>query len=114
MNNKKGFTLVEIIIVVGILGILTAIAFSNIQGYRDKAQKYICIGNLRELDNNISLWAINNGKADNAAVTMGDLVPAYFKSTPYCPLDSAKSGYILTTVSRPPQCPANPQTHKID
>ncbi|MBI4335603.1 MAG: prepilin-type N-terminal cleavage/methylation domain-containing protein, partial [Candidatus Omnitrophica bacterium] len=84
-GGNKGFTLMEILIVVAILGLLTSIAFSNIQNYRNKAVKYACIANLREIDNNISLWAINNGKTGADAAVMGDLVPQYLKSTPYCP-----------------------------
>lgn len=110
----KGFTLVEIMIVVAIIGILASIAFSNIQNYRNKAVKYTCITNLREIDNNISLWAINNGKTDADIVTVQDLVPVHIKTTPYCPLDSAKQGYALTTVSEKPKCPSDPANHRID
>lgn len=109
-----GFTLMEILVVVAILGLLTSIAFSNIQNYRNRAQKYACIANLREIDSHISLWAINNGKTGNDPIAMSDLVPTYLTSTPYCPLDSDKEGYILTTVSEKPKCPRDPETHFID
>jgi len=114
MKRGAGFTLVEILIVVAILGILTSIAFSNIHNYRSKAQTYACITNLREIDSHISLWAINNGKAGNDAVEMGDLVPTYLRSTPYCPLDKDKQGYILGTVSEKPVCPRDPDDHYIN
>ena len=110
----KGFTLVEIMIVVAIIGILASIAFSNIQNYRNKAIKNTCQANLKEIYNNISLWAINNGKTGTDAVTIQDLVPAHIRSTPYCPLDSAKQGYALTTVSEKPTCVADPANHYID
>ncbi|MDD5450109.1 MAG: prepilin-type N-terminal cleavage/methylation domain-containing protein [Candidatus Omnitrophica bacterium] len=114
MGKRKGFTLVEIMIVVAILGILASIAFSNIQNYRNRAQKNACIANLRAIDSNISLWAINNGKTGTDTIQMSDLVPQYLKSTPYCPQDSSKQGYVLTTVSQKPACPANPQEHFIN
>ena len=114
IKRKNAFSLVEIMIVVAIIGLLSSIAIVNIQNYRNKAQKYACIVNLRTIENNISLWAINNGKTGSDAVSMSDLVPAYIKSTPYCPLDAAKEGYILTTVSENPKCPRDPESHNIE
>ena len=111
LKRKNAFSLVEIMIVVAIIGILSSIALVNIQNYRNKAQKYACIVNLRTIENNISLWAINNGKIGSDAVSMSDLVPAYIRSTPYCPLDVAKEGYILATVSENPKCPRDPENH---
>jgi len=114
IQKKSGFTLIEIMIVVAIVGLLSSIAIVNIQNYRNKAQKYACIVNLRTIESNTSLWAINNGKTGPDAVLMSDLVPAYIKSTPYCPLDAAKQGYILTTVSEKPKCPRDPENHTIE
>lgn len=114
MRKRDGFTLVEIMIVVAVLGILASIAFSNIQSYRDKAQKNVCIANLKDIDSYISLWAINNGKTGSDTIEMSDLVPLYIRSTPYCPQDTAKTGYVLATVSEKPACPANPGEHYIN
>ena len=37
LNNKKGFTLIELMIVIAIIGILAAIAIPNFISYRNKA-----------------------------------------------------------------------------
>ena len=114
MKIKKGYTLIEMLIVVAIVGILASLAFANIQSYRNKAQKYACITNLRTIESNMSLWAINNGKNAEDQVTMADLVPKHLMTTPYCPLDAAKEGYILGKVSEKPTCPRDPENHRID
>lgn len=113
-HRKKAVTLTEMMVVVAILGMLSSIAFMNIRNHRRKAQKYICLSHLRTIENNISLWAINNAAFADSPVQMGDLIPDYIKSTPYCPLDPSKEGYIVTTVSARPLCPRDPTNHVFD
>ncbi len=113
MKTKRGFTLVEIMIVVAIIGLLAAIAIPNFIQARTKAQTNTCIANLKQIQGAISLWALDAGKKDSDTVAMDNLVPTYIKATPYCPLDSAKAGYTLTTVATAPACPSDPTNHKL-
>jgi len=110
---RKAFTLVEIMIVVAVIGLLAAIAIPNFVQARSRAQRTACIANLKKIQDTISLWAIDNGKTNTDAVTMANLVPAYLRSTPYCPLDSAKTGYTLTTVGAATLCPSDPTSHVL-
>src|ERR1700687_3687003 len=74
LNRTHGFTLVEIMIVVAIIGLLAAIAIPNFVRARTTSQKNACINNLRQIDGAIQQWALENQAAaattvDGAAIT---------------------------------------------
>ena len=54
----SGFTLVEIMIVVMILGLLTAIAMPSFQKARKTAQKNSCLDNLRMIDSALQQYML--------------------------------------------------------
>ena len=99
--RTKGFTLVEIMIVVAIIGLLAAIAIPNFVKARSKAQTEACIANLKQIEGAIQVWAVDNGKADADVVALATLVPNYIRSTPTCP---AGGTYGLVDVQTRPTC----------
>ena len=87
---KKGFTLVEIMIVVAIIGLLAAIAIPSFMRARTTSQKNACINNLRQIEAAKDQYALENGMTNNAAITFSDIGPnakgdGFLKEWPVCP-----------------------------
>jgi len=101
LMGKGGFTLVEIMIVVAIIGLLAAVAIPNFMRARERAQTNACIANLKQVDGAKTLWALDTGAATGAAVAMTDLVTAYIKATPSCP---AGGTYTIGAIGTEPTC----------
>ncbi|MDP2895167.1 MAG: prepilin-type N-terminal cleavage/methylation domain-containing protein [bacterium] len=101
MRGKKGFTLVEIMIVVAIIGLLAAIAIPSFIKARESSQTNACINNLRQIDAAKEQWALANKAVTTDAVV--DLeVDEYIKSgRPECPADGA---YTYGAVGTDPTC----------
>jgi len=110
-SRKSGFTLVEIMIVVAIIGLLAAIAIPNFIKAREKSQTSVCISNLKQIDGAKEQYATEAHLTTGAAVTVGtvaapgNLVPNYIKSAPQCPAGTTFYDGTVGAIGANPTCP---------
>ena len=114
-NRSGGFTLIEIMIVVAIIGLLASIAVPNFTKARNMARQKACISNLQAIDGAMETWATDMNKAEGQPVTYSD-IRTFLKTAPVCPSGGTTfdDSYTITTVDAPPMCqrvPSGPNAH---
>ena len=102
MNKNRAFTLLEIMVVVGLIGLLAAIAIPYAFKPRATSQTTICIKNLRLIEQGKEQFAYDFHLGEGAPV-VEDSVNTYLKTgkTPLCP---ASGAYSYNSVGTNPTC----------
>ncbi len=111
--SRRGFTLLEIMVVVFILGILITIAVPSWMNARSRAQARTCSANLRQIHQAKEMHALANRLPDGTPVQMSDLVPQYLQAEPFCPA-AGGAAYTVNPVGTAPTCPTGLPNHTVD
>lgn len=99
MNKKRnGFTLVEIMIVVAIIGLLAAIAIPNFVKARENAQLNSIFNNLRIIEGAKDQWALEGKKGTGDPVNL-ETISDYVKGGSVKPVVGER--YDATTIGTP-------------
>jgi prepilin-type N-terminal cleavage/methylation domain-containing protein len=98
-----GFTLVEIMIVVTIIGLLAAIAIPSFVRARARSQATACINNMRQLDSAIQQLSLAKGLSAGAVINFPNDLTPYIKlntngSLPPCPASGTYSPQLVGNI----------------
>lgn len=115
IRGRKGYTLVEIMIVVAVVAILMSVAIPNYLRSGKASSRNVCILNLRQIDGAVEQWALDNNISAGAVPSgsQEDQIYNYIDGgKPTCP---ANGEYTLHAVGSVPQvtCSREDEGHKL-
>jgi prepilin-type N-terminal cleavage/methylation domain-containing protein len=105
---RNGFTLIEIMVVVAIIGLLASIAIPNLKHAIDRSRQQVCAVNRKNIDGAKLQWALDHKEPLTATPADEDLFgeSRYIDHKPDCP---ARGEYSLNAVGE--KCTCNASLH---
>ncbi len=98
-RKGRGFTLIELMIVIAIIGVLAAIAIPNFNSARKKARQKACVANIKMLENALEMYDMDTPPGSGSPLSCTSVVKAA-AATDYGSI-LQKGGYV----QRLPKCP---------
>lgn len=111
--DRNGFTLVELMVVVLIIGILVAIAIPVFNASRTNAQKRSCYANQRIVEGAAMTYLADHGEmpAAGAVDAASWVIPTYIKRAPICPAGPANGYYSIDASGTVDDCTYGSPAH---
>ncbi|PKQ28661.1 MAG: hypothetical protein CVT63_01745 [Candidatus Anoxymicrobium japonicum] len=98
LHGEKGFTLIELMIVILIIAILVAIAIPVFLAAKKNAQTRTCQANMRTIDGAVNTYCAQYEAYPPAGAVSAELGPSFLKRNPTCP-GATPAAYTLSSVS---------------
>lgn len=113
-KKTKGFTLLEIMIAIGIISVLMSVLIPSFQRARSQAKLAVCIETIRTTATAIETYSMERGN-QGPPDALNVLVPAYLKVVPIEPVSLTEYSYQVSTLSDKNftiSCPGSIPNHK--
>ena len=104
-TRKSGFSVLEIMVVVAIIGLTAVIAVPNFVRANSMSQKNACINNLYQIRSAMAQWTLETKAAPGAAVQFSD-IRVYLRNSVACPAGGTNfsDSYTITDNATLPVC----------
>jgi prepilin-type N-terminal cleavage/methylation domain-containing protein len=104
-SRQSGFSLVELMVVVGIIGLSAVVAIPNFVRANSVSQKNACINNLYQIRCAIGQWALETKTPSGSPVQFSD-IRVYLRNTVACPAGGTNfsDSYTITDTATLPVC----------